>query len=422
MVTYMAGDNDLSEYGVRDIKEMEETGVGEETYCLVEFDSEGPQPNGFNGTIRYEITKKDPRTGKAYRKVIERFEDRDSGDKKTLVKCLKWAKEDYNSEHYLVNIWNHGKGIGVRKRLSFLSDRKGAALRGRAGTLFTHKKNLNKLTKGRAIAFDYSTGNNLDMRELSAALQEAGFSDSDKKIDILGFDACLMNMLEVGYEMSKHAHFMVGSEELEPFEGWPYALDLKSMNLLRIDVPKLAKELVKNYRQFYSHPPYDTDEYWPVTQSAIDLSHISELAKSVDEFASAITSSLRANYDAALVKISNLRENVQRYAIEEDYDQYVDVGDLALLFRDYYDDSAVKTTASGVIKNLKKAILAEINLGDDVENSHGLTIWFPETAHKYHINKKSYESLAMTRMFGSWNKFLNTYHRSKGRDLKRGEF
>jgi hypothetical protein len=421
MVTYMAGDNDLSEYGVKDIKEMEVTGAADGTYCLVEFDSEGPQPNGFDGTIRYEITKKDPRTGRAHRKVMERFEDRDSGDKKTLVLCLKWAKENYDSQYYLVNIWNHGKGIGVKKRLSSRSDGKSAATRARAGTLFTHK-NLNKSIRGRAIAFDDSTGNNLDMKELSDALRAAGFSDSEKKIDILGFDACLMNMLEVGYEMSKHARFMVGSEELEPFEGWPYALDLRSLNSLKISPPKLATDLVKNYHHFYSHAPDNTDEYWPVTQSAIDLTQIVKLAKSIDKFASAIISSLRANYDSALVRISDLRENVQRYAIEEDYDQYVDVGDLALLFRDYYDDSDVKITAGEVIKNLKHAVLAEIKLGEDVENSHGLAIWFPETAHRYHINRKSYERLSLTREFVNWNRFLNTYHRSKGHDLKRGEF
>jgi len=206
MTVYMAGDNNLSEDGVRDIREMEETGEGQETFCLVEFDSQGPQPDGFNGTIRYEITQKDPRTGKGHRKVIERFEDRDSGDKKTLVKSLKWAIEDYNSENYLVVIWNHGSGFRDTRRLASRAGFRGGAPRRRAGTLFNHSISLSEHAGSRNIATDDTTGNNLDMIELSDALQEAGFSDSNKKIGVLGFDACLMNMLEVTYKMSKNAH------------------------------------------------------------------------------------------------------------------------------------------------------------------------------------------------------------------------
>jgi hypothetical protein len=422
----MAGDNNLSEDGVKDIREMEETGEGQETFCIVEFDSQGPQPGGFNGTIRYEITQKDPRTGKGHRKVIERFEDRDSGDKETLVKSLKWATEDYSSENYLVVIWNHGSGFRDTRRLPLRAGLRGAPRR-RAGTLFNHSISLSEHAGSRNIATDDTTGNNLDMIELSDALQEAGFSDSSKKMGVLGFDACLMNMLEVTYEMSKNAHLLVGSEELEPGLGWPYAHDLKSLNSIGADSVQLAKDLVKNYRQFYSRSPYNTDEYWPVTQSAVDLDQISELAASVNEFGATINSSLTSDYDNVLVRISAIREEVQHYTVnnpQADFDDYVDLGDLALLFRDSFNDSNVKTSASKVIENLKKAVIAETHLGKEVQNSHGLTIWFPETAHKYHLHRKSYEKLAMTKKFNNWNNFLNNYHRTRAPShaLRRGKF
>ena len=423
MTVYIAGDNNLSEDGVKDIKEMEQTGAGQETFCIVEFDSQGPQPDGFNGTIRYEITQKDPRTGKGHRKVIDRFEDRDSGDKKTLVKSLKWATEDYSAENYLVVIWNHGSGFRDRRRVLSRTDLRRSP-RARAGTLFNHSPPSQEYEGSRNIATDDTTGNNLDMIELSDALEEAGFSDSSKKIGVLGFDACLMNMLEVAYEMSKHAKLLVGSEELEPGLGWPYTLDLKSLNSIGVDSVKLAKDLVKNYHQFYSRSPYNTDQYWPVTQSALDLDQISELAASVNEFGDTINSYLTSDYDNVLVKISEIREEVQHYAPTEDYDDYVDLGDLALLFRDNSDDSNVKTAAGKVTENLKKAVIAETHLGKQVENSHGLTIWYPETAHKYHLHRKSYEKLAMTKKFKDWNNFLNNYHRTSrpSHALRRGKF
>jgi hypothetical protein len=91
----------------------------------------------------------------------------------------------------------------------------------RRGSLFRHKSLMNiwKDREGtRSIASDDMTGNALDMIELHNALRKAGFTNS-KKISVLGFDACLMNLVEVAYEMSTHAKYLVGSEELEPGDG-----------------------------------------------------------------------------------------------------------------------------------------------------------------------------------------------------------
>ena len=46
--------------------------------------------------------------------------------------------------------------------------------------------------------------------------------ETGREIDLLGFDACLMNMLEVALSTPGTARFIVGSEELEPGDGWPY--------------------------------------------------------------------------------------------------------------------------------------------------------------------------------------------------------
>ena len=99
------------------------------------------------------------------------------------------------------------------------------------------------------------TGNSLDMIELANALKQAGFSQSNK-ISILGFDACLMNMLEVAYEMSPYVQHIVGSQELEPGLGWPYTLDLNTLNTVDIETKIIIKELVDNYRNFYNQEPY----------------------------------------------------------------------------------------------------------------------------------------------------------------------
>ena len=45
---------------------------------------------------------------------------------------------------------------------------------------------------------------------------------SDAKIDVIGFDACLMAMLETAYALRDSGSVMVASEELEPGDGWSY--------------------------------------------------------------------------------------------------------------------------------------------------------------------------------------------------------
>ena len=42
------------------------------------------------------------------------------------------------------------------------------------------------------------------------------------KVDVLAFDACLMQMAEVAYEVKDLADYVVGSEETEPGPGYPY--------------------------------------------------------------------------------------------------------------------------------------------------------------------------------------------------------
>lgn len=43
------------------------------------------------------------------------------------------------------------------------------------------------------------------------------------KLDIIGFDACLMAMYEVGSVMAPYAHYLLASELLEPGTGWDYS-------------------------------------------------------------------------------------------------------------------------------------------------------------------------------------------------------
>jgi hypothetical protein len=424
--TYMAGDNNLSEYGLRDIEEMQKTGSASNTNILVEIDQAGD----FDGVIRYEISERDPRTGKADRIVKDRLPEKDSGNPQTLLDSLKWARSLYEAKKYFIVIWNHGSGfrnrIASRASLTLPpnevikikddnthknnSNKEEQNLTNslyiRKGTLFYHHYPNEYLKEfaNRVIASDDMTGNSLDMIELRNVLTKAGFT-GDNKIEVLGFDACLMNLLEVAYEMAGSARFLIGSEELEPGAGWPYNTDLKSLNSSNGDTQKLVTNFVTNY--FKSYQPQKNQ--WPITQSAISLEYSSQLAESVNELAKTLSSILPDK----LVEISELRESVQTYAVAEDYDDYIDLGDFADILINNIDNNVIVSAAKKVQKDLKQAVIAEAHLGEDVQHSYGLTIWFPETSHKYHLHKPAYNRLLMTKKYPEWNKFLLKYHPKK---------
>ena len=62
LLVYIAGDNDLSESGLRDIKEMCKAGSSPDLHVGVEIDTYGEH----TGSIRYEITQR-PHKGDALR-------------------------------------------------------------------------------------------------------------------------------------------------------------------------------------------------------------------------------------------------------------------------------------------------------------------------------------------------------------------
>jgi hypothetical protein len=164
----------------------------------------------------------------------------------------------------------------------------------------------------------------------------------------------------------------------------------------------LAKNIVKNYGNYYK-PKRDQ---WPITQSAIDLEKIPKLVGSINKLGESLSSILPEK----IIDISDIRESVQSYAPQYDYDDYIDIGDWADLVANNIDDQEVKSDAKEVSTNLKDTILGEIHYGSSVENSYGLTIWLPETLDKYHRHKMVYRDLSMTKKYPGWDKFLSQYH------------
>ncbi len=192
VMVYMAGDNNLDLAALRDISEMARVGSSKEVSILVQLD------RGIDFlTRRFYITE-----GGGYQKdVVESFEETNSGDPKILEDFILWTVERYPANHYLLILWNHGGGWWEEE--SEKSKVKSKRLR-RSGALF--KRYLpftldhSPFANSRSIAFDDTSRDFLDNKELKGVLSRIS-GKFGKKIDILGMDACLMQMIEVAYEL-----------------------------------------------------------------------------------------------------------------------------------------------------------------------------------------------------------------------------
>src|SRR6185503_3058765 len=73
-----------------------------------------------------------------------------------------------------------------------------------------------------------------------------------KRLDILGFDSCLMSMSEIAYAVHNHVEVTIGAEGFEPSAGWPYGRIMELLNQDEIDTYSLAAKIVEKYTEYYT--------------------------------------------------------------------------------------------------------------------------------------------------------------------------
>jgi hypothetical protein len=357
LLVYIAGDNNLSDAGLEDIREMCEVGSSDEMYVGVEIDTYGD----FSGSIRYEITKPDWQ-GRAYRMVVERLPEKNSGDPKSLESFVGWGLKRFRATNRLLVVGGHGTGF------------------------YTPRRN---------IAFD-DFGSSLDMPEIEAALYNAGISHNNR-LQIVGFDACLMNMVEIVHHLAPQVEIVVGSQQTEPGAGWPYDKVLGHAKRIRT-ATTLAKWIVTEYIA-----DYQRKGKLNITLSAVRTADTDNIIAALDS----LGRSILAHFDECRSALHDIRVKTQAF----DMADYVDLIHLAALIRERIDQETIKRAASAVETAALHAIIKNGNSGATVANANGLSAWFPPSPLIYYNNRGKYMKLRCnsTNQFG-WTSFLDRYH------------
>ena len=380
VMVYMAGDNNLDSAALRDIAEMAQVGSSKKVHIVVQLDRDKDLL-----TRRFYITQ-----GGGYKKdCILTFDEANTGDPKILENFILWAINTYPARRYFLILWNHGGGWWEQARVKAPATPSGSKAR---SPLFATSV---RDDPNRSIAYDDTSGDALDNQELKNVLSRIS-QKIGKKIDILGMDACLMNMIEVAYQLKDSVQVMVGSEDEEPFDGWPYHKILQVLkNRPRCWPTTIAKMVVKEYIKSYQ------EKGETVTQSALNLKRLRNVVQRLDTLSLQILATF--DHDASYRAVGSSWRISPKFF----WNNYVDLCSFAKNLRHRSPQETIKKEAARLTRALKpgrrKTILHQEHLGQKVKDTHGISIYFPSTW----VNPK-YRELDFYRDC-NWGKLLDTY-------------
>jgi hypothetical protein len=410
-MVYMAGFNNLSDFATKDLEEMRQVGSTDDVKIAV-FVKRLNQRSAHHLVVQ--------RGGRDEEHQV--VGNVDSGNPQTMLDFIRWAARVAPAERYALVVWNHGSGwsaddldqlyadVRVERGDSGVTPREIALLRSTgtiSRTLFTRPlaEVLSLETaQERAIASDDGTGHSLDTIELNRVLKKGHQSVLRQPFELLGMDACLMSTLEVAFEVQPHVRTVVGSEELEPGDGWPYTRILKDLvDDPSMDGAALGSAIVKRYIASYRQRQGE----WPVTQCAVSAEGIEPFGRTVSALAKALSRAVRDDADAARVFRAHTRS--VRF-----HGELVDLRTFCRELRATGIAGAVKDAAGDVIDALKPDgyVIAEGHLGPTVDGCAGVTAYLPPPQESI---SQFYRDLRFAKRHG-WDEFLAAYHGAFGGD------
>jgi hypothetical protein len=246
--------------------------------------------------------------------------------------------------------------------------------------------------------------------ELGAILLE--FSKKiGRRIDILGFDACLMAMAEICYEVRESVSMVVGSDERVPKESWPYAWILRELaRFPGMNASTLSTLIVGRYIERYKNER--------VSLSTMNLSDSEELAWAWSRLVEAFGA---VAHNVALKRRIFRARDASRNA---DQASYIDLGAFCQeLMESFEERTPVHAAAKLVLFILKNQSYVQYHRSVGQEgtlNPYGLSIYFPAALppHAEGLEEATTEFRVATHAALSGHKDPPHQHKDPGSGMK----
>ena len=300
IMVWLDADNNLESAAMQDLNEMEyglylaglgDSAVTDKVKIIVQVDRYGSASSPYTGdnwsdTRRYIIRPDSANITKwTSQRIDNDLGEINMGDAGNLRNFIDYCQEHFPAPNYALILWNHGGGLRKKSSSSSISGESGIS-------------SISSLSK--AICWDDTNGDDaLYTGEITDVLTDI------HSVDFLGFDACLMGMLEVAYEYRPGVTGKFGADAIsfspanEQGDGWNYERILNRLkgsgtdtegdvcyNADSLTANQFATLVAKEYADDDS--TYSDDKQ---TQTAVDNTKVVALKTAFDAFAVACKNS-----------------------------------------------------------------------------------------------------------------------------------
>ncbi len=335
IMVYMVGSDLESGYGSasRDLVEMEKAGADTANNNIVVY---------LGGARDWEYPGVSADENTMMRMEEDGFEVIDAGPRKNMGKAstlsgfINYCLENYDTDKYALILWDHG-----------------------SGPVF-------------GFGVDENYQDILSLQEMETALADS-VGQSGKKLEWIGFDACLMSSLEIAYTFTPYADFLVASQETEPGWGWNYDF-LASLSEPDMDGPRLGKEIVDAYME-YGEDIFDSSprNYADLTLSCIDLRRYQAAEEALNAFFKDVDSVMDVDSFPVMVRNRGNVRDFGSYSTDYNY-SLVDIRQLLGQFSGVTDHSAQEA-----LQAVEDMI---VYTRSNVEEAGGISICYPYEAEE----------------------------------------
>lgn len=389
VIELFGGDNNLSDFVLEDMREMVAGNTGPlVVLALADFEREG--------AVVVELS---PRTGN---REIASLGEINTGNPTTLTNFLARALVSYPAaQRRAIGFWDHGSGVfeeydPQRRSITRALARPARWARGRsrpARKLFMGQ--AAHTPRARAMLHDDTNGGLLTNREAGRVLANAFRRANTPAVDMIFSDTCLNGMVEVLAELAPYASCIVGSEDLEPGDGWDYALWFERMSAAPPTTAEAwAKLAVDSFGDSYA--PRESEH--PVTLAAYRTE-----STLLPAFA-AWVELLSAQGEKGFEWVERARAKTQAFAQRDTYD----LADFLVKLRAASSDAQLDRAAAAVATALDEARIASVAHGAQVKRASGLALWIPSSRYAFEEVESTYRELVFASRTG-WLEYLKKY-------------
>lgn len=357
ILVYVNGDNNLEDAALDDLNEMEAASIPGNISVGVQIDR---MPGWDTSNGNWVDTRRGIVTPDSNAQIVssplQSIGEVNMGQTRSLTEFIDWGAANLPAEHYALIIWDHG----------------GGALYGSSWD-------------------DSQGGENLSLDEVDQAIRGSSLG----RVDLLGFDACLMASIEQAEEASEYASVLVASEKTEPGEGWDYTAFLNALTAASPPTATtLATAIVDSYGSFYGNAEL---------LSAIDLNDLTALNTRIDNFVEVMRSASSTDWSAVDTALS------LSWKADAGHDLYVDLGNFMENLIDSSANTQIDSAAQIVVEEIQSVVVRKTGS----TGVHGLTVVFPADGSLAGYDAAHYRFLQDTQ----WDDFLTLYATRSG-DLR----